>query len=203
MKLLIATRNRGKVIEIKELLQGLPCEIIDESAFPNIPDIEETGETFTENALIKGRYYHSQTGLLTVADDSGLVVDALAGAPGVYSARYAGERASDQERIRKLLKELEGAPWEKRTARFVCAVALVGESGLEEIFTGTCEGMILAAPRGTGGFGYDPVFEYPPLGKTFAELSRQEKSAVSHRGRALAGLRSFLEQAHLLNGESC
>jgi XTP/dITP diphosphohydrolase len=190
--LLVATRHHGKAEEIKHLLAGLDLEIRDLSQFPDLEEPEETGATFTQNALLKAHYYHERTGLLTMADDSGLEVAALGGAPGVLSARYAGPNASDAQRIAKLLQALEAVPDTNRTARFVCVVALVGPHQLEKTFTGVCEGRINRQPIGEQGFGYDPVFEYPPLGKTFAQLSRAEKSAVSHRGRALQQWRQFL-----------
>jgi XTP/dITP diphosphohydrolase len=193
-QLLVASRNPGKVAEIKELLAGLDFDILDLSRFPEIPGVEESGATFVENAILKARYYHERTGLLVIADDSGLEVDALGGKPGVHSARYAGENASDADRVIKLLRALNDVPDEQRTARFVCVVALVGPGNLRVTFTGLCEGRIRREPIGQGGFGYDPIFEYPPLGKTFAQLSRAEKSAVSHRGRALRQLREFLIQ---------
>ncbi len=187
--LLIATRNRGKLTEIVELLAGLPLTIVGLEAFPHIGEATESGQTFEENALIKARYYHDRTGWMTVADDSGLVVDALGGEPGVHSARYG---TNDAERRARLLQALCHVPPEHRTARFVCVVALVAP-GVEKTFRGEVAGLIRTTPAGTGGFGYDPLFEYPPLGKTFAELSRAEKSAVSHRGRAFARLREFLQ----------
>jgi len=189
-QLLIATTNPGKVAEITVLLAGLPCRV---SGLTALPEAAETGATFTENALIKAEHYHALTGWLTLADDSGLVVDALGGAPGIYSARYAGAGASDAARIAKLLDELKDVPAARRTARFVCSVALVGPH-LRRTFEGTCEGVIAREPRGDGGFGYDPIFIDAELGRSFAELTREEKAARSHRGRALAAARSFLEQ---------
>lgn len=190
--LLLATRNSGKAHEIRQLLQGLDLALYDLSAWPDLPEAEETGISFSENALLKARYYHRHTGLVTLADDSGLEVDALGGAPGVHSARYAGHHATDAQRVAKLLDALRDVPDTQRGARFVCVIALVGPNQLERIFTGVCLGRITHVPRGDGGFGYDPVFEYPPLGKTFAQLSREEKSAVSHRGHAMRQLRQFL-----------
>jgi XTP/dITP diphosphohydrolase len=187
-KLVVATRNRGKLVEIAEMLAGLPVEIVAADAFPDIPDADESGSTFEENALLKARYFHERTGLLTVADDSGLEVEALDGAPGVRSARYAN---TDAERIARLLQALDGVPEEKRGARFTCVVALVGD-GIEKAFTGEVRGKIRTAPAGSSGFGFDPVFEYPPMGRTFAELTREEKSSVSHRGQAFRQLREFL-----------
>jgi XTP/dITP diphosphohydrolase len=192
--LLVASRNRGKVAEIKHLLDGLGLEIGDLTEWPDIPEIEETGATCAQNALLKARYYHEQTGLLVMADDSGLEVAALGGSPGVRSARYAGAEASDAQRIVKLLQALEEAPDDNRAARFVCVVALVGANDLEKSFTGVCEGRITRQPVGESGFGYDPIFMYPPLGRTFAQLTREEKSAVSHRGRAVEQLRQFLTE---------
>ena len=187
IKLLVATCNPGKVIEIRDLMKDLPVEIVGLSAFPGIMEPEETGDTFEANALLKADYYHEKTKLTAIADDSGLMVDALDGRPGIYSARYAGANASDKDRCEKLLDELKDVPAEKRTARFVCVAAIAG-NGIRDTCAGTAEGLILNAPRGTGGFGYDPIFYYPPLHKTFAELSRDEKSQVSHRGKAFAQL---------------
>lgn len=190
--LLLATHNSGKVQELRQLLQGLDLTLYDLSQWPHLPTVEETGTSFSENALLKARYYHRHTGLVTLADDSGLEVYALGGAPGVDSARYAGQYATDAQRIAKLLDALRDVPDTQRGARFVCVVALVGPNQLEKTFTGVCLGRITHVPRGDGGFGYDPVFEYPPLAKTFAQLSREEKSAVSHRGHAMRQLRQFL-----------
>jgi XTP/dITP diphosphohydrolase len=192
--LLIATSNPGKVTELAGFLRGLPCRVLGLSELtPALPAVAETGATFTDNALIKATHYHALSGLLTLADDSGLEVDALGGAPGIYSARYAGEGASDAERVRKLLAELHGVPEAGRTARFLCSLALVGPR-LRRTFEGRCEGLITREPRGGGGFGYDPVFLDVELGRTFAELRPEEKAARSHRGRALAAAREFLEQ---------
>jgi len=192
-KFLLATGNQGKVREIKDLLADVPIEIVSLASFPNIREPEETGDTFEANALLKADYYNQQTGLTAIADDSGLVVDALDGRPGVYSARYGGPDANDVDRYRKLLDELNDVPDDKRTARFVCVAAIVGD-GIRQTFSGVAEGRILRAPRGQGGFGYDPVFYYPELDKTFAELTREEKSVVSHRGQAFAQLVEFLRQ---------
>ncbi len=190
--LLVATHNSGKVEEIRMLLGDLNLAVRDLTQLPGITEIEETGTTFLQNALMKAHYYQKQTGLLTLADDSGLEVAALGEAPGIYSARYAGPHATDSQRITKLIDELSEVPNKDRTARFVCVLALVGPNQLEKTFTGVCEGRIMQSPLGDEGFGFDPVFEYPPLGKTFAQLSREEKSAVSHRGRAVQQLRQFL-----------
>jgi XTP/dITP diphosphohydrolase len=199
--LLIATSNKGKVAEIASLLEGLEgldCRVIGLEALPQVPPpVEETGATFAENALIKADYYHAATGLLTLADDSGLEVDALDGRPGVYSARYGGESLSSAQQVSLLLEEMKDAPEEKRTARFVCVIALVGSTGgssdTRQIFEGRCEGKIAFAPRGEGGFGYDPIFIDTELGHTFAELSPEEKSFRSHRGKALRSAVEYLE----------
>lgn len=192
--LLIATSNQGKVVELTALLAGLPFRVIGLDDLPDRhPSPEETGATFLENALLKADYFHARTGLLTLADDSGLVVDALDGRPGVYSARYGGEGLSSREQIRLLLAELENVPQERRTARFVCGIAMVGEN-LRRTFEGSCEGTIALEPRGEGGFGYDPVFIDAELGRSFAEISREEKAARSHRGEALRAARQFLER---------
>src|SRR5262245_16013570 len=216
--LLIATSNKGKVAEIASLLEGLDCRAIGLEDLPQVPPpVEETGTTFVENALIKADYYQAATGLLTLADDSGLEVDALDGRTGVYSARYGGEGLSSAQQITLLLEELKDAPEEKRTARFVCVVALVGAAGetsdkresvrgldrapvdsagrprIRQTFEGRCEGRIALAPRGASGFGYDPIFIDAELGRTFAELSPQEKSSRSHRGKALRSTIEYLE----------
>ncbi len=187
-KLLVATTNPGKWGEIRELLADLPFELVSLETLPHVPDVEESGSTYEENALLKARAFHRWTGWLTIAEDSGLEVDALDGAPGLLSARYG---PSDAERIARLLEELRDVPPPKRTARFVCVAALVGPS-IQKTFRAEVRGLIRTAPSGQGGFGYDPIFEYPPLGKTFAEMTRAEKSRVSHRGRAIAELRDFL-----------
>jgi XTP/dITP diphosphohydrolase len=190
MRLLVATSNSGKVREIAAALGGLGFEVVGvaEAGAGAVPAPEETGTTFQENALLKARYYHELTGLLTVADDSGLEVDVLGGRPGLHSARYA---ATDAERIAKLLAELDGVPMRERTARFVCAIALVGEN-LAETFSGTCVGRIRHTPVGANGFGFDPVFTPDGETRSFAEMSGDEKAAVSHRGRALAALAEFV-----------
>lgn len=197
MKLLLATTNQGKVNELKDILGEQEIEVtgLDPSAST---EAIETGTTFVENALLKARFYHKLTRLPTLADDSGLEVAALAGRPGIASARYAGPQASDADRIRKLLDELRAVPDDRRTARFVCAAALVWEAG-EEVFEDEAGGVILHTPRGAGGFGYDPVFYYPALGKTFAELTAAEKAAVSHRGRAFRRLAAWLKAARVLD----
>lgn len=194
--LLIATSNPGKVSEITSLTEGLGFRVLGLADFPEInPAIEETGVTFAANALLKADHFHSLTGWLTLADDSGLEVDALGGRPGVYSARYGGEGKTSAEQINLLLDELKDVPEEGRSARFVCCIALVGNltgHQIRQVFEADCLGMISRSPRGNGGFGYDPVFLDVELGRTFAELTREEKALRSHRGQALRQARAFL-----------
>lgn len=193
-ELLIATRNAGKILELQSLLTSLPqLRLRSLAEFPEIPDVDETGATFVENATLKARGYARQTHLWSLADDSGLEVDALGGAPGVYSARYAGEDASDADRIERLLDALSQSGDANRRARFVCVIAISDPQGeIANLSTGICEGTIAHAPRGTNGFGYDPVFV--PIGyeQTFGELSIEIKEKISHRARALKAARSFL-----------
>ena len=192
MKLVLATHNRDKVRELAHALLGLPYDVRSLDDFGPWPEVEETGVTLEENALLKADAAVEHFGLLALADDTGLEVDALGGAPGVYSSRYAGIGVSYADNVRKLVREMAGVPAEKRTARFRCVIAVVEPTGRRITVDGVCEGTILDAPRGEGGFGYDPVFLVPELGKTFAELSLEEKRTVSHRGRALAKARSVL-----------
>ncbi len=192
MKVVLATKNAGKAREIGRMLEGTGVEIVSLEGFAGIALPPETGATMRENALLKARAVYRATGLPALADDSGLEVDFLGGAPGVYSARYSGENATDEENWRKLLAELEGVPSGKRTARFRCALALVGFDGSEHLFEGVFEGVIAEAPRGTNGFGYDPVFMASGTGKTAAELTPEEKNRVSHRARAIEALKIFL-----------
>lgn len=187
--ILIATANAGKEREILEILGDLGVEFRTLRDYPDLESCVEDGATFAENARLKAAHYARLTGLPTLGDDSGLEVDALGGAPGVFSARYAGEGASDGDRIAKLLRELDWLGDVPRTARFVCAVSLMDRGGMEVAASGACEGEILRECRGEGGFGYDPVFWVPSLGETFAELSSEEKNRLSHRGRALQALR--------------
>ena len=192
-RLLIATHNRGKVAEIVASLDGLGYQIVSAADWnPPLPAPDETGTTFAGNALLKARHYYSLSRDLTLADDSGLVVDALGGAPGVHSARYAGPGASSAELVARLLHDIEDVPAEDRTARFVCAIAIV-DSGLERVFEEECEGLITLRPSGSGGFGYDPIFFDRESDRTFAEMTLEEKAARSHRGRALATARLFLK----------
>lgn len=191
--LVIATRNSGKLFELRELLRDLPYSLCDLNSFPAIESVEETGATFTDNACLKARVYAEQTRSLALADDSGLEVDSLGGAPGVCSARYAGDGASDAQRTDKLLAALsKGMPCD-RAARFVSAVAIANLDGrILSVSVGVCEGRIAIAPRGSNGFGYDPVFIPDGCSQTFGELSAGVKNQISHRSRALKGARDFL-----------
>jgi XTP/dITP diphosphohydrolase len=193
-KMLIATRNRGKLREYQELLGGLPVELLslDEAGIDF--EVEETGHTFEENAALKAKTYAQMSGLCALADDSGLEVDALGGKPGVLSARYAGPGASDADRVRYLLDKLRAAPAEKRTARLRCVIAIVTQRGRVETSDGACEGVIAFEPRGQHGFGYDPIFEVPELGKTMAELPPEVKNRISHRACAAVGARAIVER---------
>ncbi|AJY71151.1 purine NTP phosphatase [Geobacter sulfurreducens] len=191
-RLVVATRNKGKLREIAAILDGLPFTLLSLEDFPDFPEVEEDGKTFEENALKKASVAANITGLPALADDSGLVVDALDGKPGVYSARYSGENASDEANNAKLLSELESVPYEERTAAFRCTIALCSPGGKRYTFSGELHGVILDSPRGTGGFGYDPLFFVSEKGATMAELPLEAKNAVSHRGRALALLKDHL-----------
>ncbi|MGE5602838.1 MAG: XTP/dITP diphosphatase [Nitrososphaerales archaeon] len=183
-KLLVATHNQGKVREYRELLAELPLEVTYLDAEGITLEVEETGATFEENAVLKATTYARMSGLWTWADDSGLQVDALGGAPGVYSARYAREGATDADRYRKLLDALTGVPWDGRTARFRCTVALATPEGDVRTADGVCEGIIAFGPAGENGFGYDPVFYMPDQSATMAQLPAETKNQVSHRARA-------------------
>jgi len=192
--LLVATTNAGKVREIRAALEGLPLKIVSlEETLPGVV-YRERGRTFLENARGKGRFYSRRTGLLTLAEDSGLEVGALCGQPGVRSARFAGPRATDEANNRKLLKLLSGVPGPKRRARFVCTMVLARGGRFVKEIRGEARGTIAAAPRGQNGFGYDPLFYFPRLRKTFAELRPEVKNKVSHRGRALRRLEAFLRR---------
>lgn len=193
MELLIATRNNGKVKELENLLADLPVRLRSLNDFPNVPEAEETGATFAENARLKARFYAARTGLFALADDSGLSVEALGGAPGIYSARYAGDDASDAERIEKLLKELNAAGDKNRRARFVCAAAVADAGGeIKFLAEGICGGAIAQAARGKNGFGYDPIFIPDNFNQTFGELSDDIKRQISHRARAIKKIIRYL-----------
>ena len=183
-ELVLASGNKGKLAEFQRLLEGLDVQIHSMKEYPEIGEIVEDGSTFAENALIKARAVCKATGKPAMADDSGLAVDALNGAPGIYSARFAGEQRSDADNNAKVLQLLEDVEDGKRTARFFCVIAIVLPDGREYTVEGTCEGTILRALRGEGGFGYDPLFYVESLDKTFAELTMEEKNRISHRGHA-------------------
>lgn len=195
MRLVLATGNAGKLREMRQILQPLDIEVIAQTDF-DFPNAEETGLSFVENALLKARHAALHTGLPAIADDSGLEVDALNGAPGIYSARYAGPDATDADNNRELLSALSGMPVERRSARFQCLMVLMRhpQDPTPLISQGTWEGRILEAARGEGGFGYDPLFLIPERNQTSAELAPEVKNELSHRGRALRGLVSQLQQ---------
>jgi len=192
-KLIVATRNQGKVKEIKKLIGEVPLQILSLNEITGIPPVEEDRDTFEGNALKKAEIVSRYTGEAVLADDSGLEVDVLGGRPGVYSARFAGENASDAGNNARLLKEMEGIEDQRRTARFRCVMVLVFPEKKTVTVEGTCEGYITRQPRGSGGFGYDPVFFYPPLHCTLASLSSQEKNRISHRGEALSKVKQLIE----------
>lgn len=191
--LLLASQNPGKLGEMKLLVAGLPFRVLGPRDVGITDAPEETGANFLENAILKARHYARRSGLLTVADDSGIAVEALGGGPGLFSSRFGGEGASDADRNRLLLQKLEGVPQDQRHARFTSAVAAA--RGDEVLFTAqeSVDGLIADQPRGGNGFGYDPLFFYPPFGRTFGEVPREQKDRVSHRGKAFARLRAFLE----------
>jgi XTP/dITP diphosphohydrolase len=193
-ELLIGTRNNGKIREIQLLLAAMPfLRMRNLAEFPTAGEVEETGLTFSDNAILKARSYARQTGLWALADDSGLEVDALGGAPGIYSARYGGAGATDGERIERLLEELSPFARQERRARFICAIAIAdGEGQVANLSVGKCEGLIAQAPRGTQGFGYDPIFIPDGFEQTFGELMPEIKEKISHRALALQGASSFL-----------
>jgi XTP/dITP diphosphohydrolase len=193
LEIIVATGNRGKLREIRSALKGLGFQIRGLMDFANVPEVDEDGESFAENGLKKARFYSQFFGKLTIADDSGLEVDALGGKPGIYSARYAGIRVSDQENRKKLLKELEGVPISRRGAGFKCVMAMVSPDGREALTEGSCRGRIGFKEIGKKGFGYDPIFILTRHGKTMAQLSLEEKNRVSHRGKALRKLRKLLK----------
>jgi XTP/dITP diphosphohydrolase len=190
--MVIATRNPGKTVEIRDLLQGFALEVRNLSDFGPIPEVVEDGLTFDENAYKKSSFTARVLGYPALADDSGLVVAALDGAPGVFSARYAGAQATDEDRCRKLLEEMQGRT--DRRAAFECVISLAVPTGPALTYEGRCEGLIAESPSGSNGFGFDPVFFYPPCNRTFAQLTRAEKSRVSHRGKALRELRDEFEK---------
>ena len=192
--LLLGTRNQGKIKEITSILEDSGWSFSSLQEFENVESPEENGETYSDNAIVKARFYAAATGLHALADDSGLEVEALAGAPGVYSARYAGENSSDAERRALLLSELAKTDDKDRRARFVSVVAIASPDGtIINVSEGVCEGIITSAPRGTGGFGYDPLFIPDGYDQTFAELPENVKNSISHRARALMKTNEFLK----------
>jgi XTP/dITP diphosphohydrolase len=193
-RLVLATGNQGKISEIKDLLSDLFIEILTRSDFDIWPELEETGDTFEENAAAKAVTLAEWAGTAALADDSGLEVEALDGAPGVISARYAGRQGDDAANIAKLLGEMEGVPEDRRGARFVCVLVLASPRGDAVEIMDTCEGTITTAPRGEGGFGYDPVFVAAGQDRTMAELPMAEKNAISHRGKALRRLHEMIKR---------
>jgi XTP/dITP diphosphohydrolase len=191
-KLLLATNNKGKIREYKSLLKGIPYEIVTLAGQGITTAVDEVGGSFEENARLKASTPAKESGLLTLADDSGLEVDALEGEPGSLSHRYAGEGASDADRINYLLSRLKDVPDKERIARFRCVIAIATPDGKVELCDGECRGLITTAPKGNRGFGYDPIFYLPELGKTMAELSPEQKNRVSHRARAARKAREKL-----------
>lgn len=190
--LIVATRNMGKLLEIKKILEGVHCRIYSLADFPDLPEIEEDGATFEQNAVKKASTIAKLSGIPTLADDSGLIVDALGGRPGVFSARYAGRDATDEMNNVKLLDELRGVPSERRGAAFLCVIALCLPDGPCSTFSGELRGTILEAPQGSEGFGYDPLFLVEGEGATLAELPLERKNRLSHRGKALELLKKKL-----------
>jgi len=190
--LVIATLNKGKTLEIKELLKDFPIEIKNLDDFGPIPHLEEDGDTFDENAYKKASFAARILGIPALADDSGLIVEALDGAPGIHSARYAGENATDEQRYLKLLDDMEGKS--SREAAFECVISIAVPTGPALTYEARCEGLIATEPAGSNGFGYDPVFFYTPLNKTFAQITREEKNRISHRGKALGELKSEFDK---------
>jgi XTP/dITP diphosphohydrolase len=193
-RLLLATSNKGKITEYRQILSGLPYEFVSLKDVGITSDVKEDYPTYRENALHKAQSYAEMSGLMTLADDSGLEVDALGGEPGVLSARYAGENATDKDRVGLLLSNLKDIPLEKRTAKFVCVIALTLPAGKSELYYGECSGLITFEPMGKNGFGYDPVFYFPAQEKTMAELPPEIKNRVSHRGKAAGGVYKALKK---------
>ena len=192
-RLVIGSRNPKKLVELRDLLGDLPVDLTDLSPWPDVPDVDETGQTFEENARLKAVGYATAVGEWVLAEDSGLVVPALKGRPGVYSSRYAGTHGDDAANNRKLLAELAPLPDDRRAAFYVCVAVLASPAGeVTAVGEGRCHGEIVNEPRGTGGFGYDPLFEVPEYHRTFGELSLRVKQALSHRARAVVQLRAAI-----------
>ncbi len=193
-ELLVATRNKKKLKEIKELLQDLDLTITSLADYPDLPMIEEDGKTFAENAIKKAATIALYTKKLTMGEDSGIEIKALNNRPGVFSARYSGDNATDKKNNAKLLKELKGIPSAKRQARYRCLVALVDRHGIVDVVRGSCSGLIATKERGTNGFGYDPLFVIPRYGKTFGELPCEIKANISHRARAFKKIKKVIQK---------
>jgi XTP/dITP diphosphohydrolase len=193
-RLLLATTNKGKAREYRALLRGIPYEMVTPDSRGITTEVDESGGSFEENARLKATTLARESGLLALADDSGLEVDALGGAPGALSHRFAGEGASDDDRIALLLAMLKNVPEKERTAQFRCVIAVATPEGKSELYTGICRGVITNEPKGNNGFGYDPVFYLPEPGRTMAELTLEDKNKVSHRARAAAKAREALER---------
>ncbi|MCK4404103.1 MAG: XTP/dITP diphosphatase [candidate division Zixibacteria bacterium] len=197
MKIVLATNNKHKIREIKNILADLSVEILTLEDFTGFPKVEETGKTFEENAIIKAKAISRFTRLPSLADDSGLEVDALDGAPGILSSRFAGEHCSFEDNNRKLLHLMEDIPWERRGARFICVVALAKDPNHILTVKGEVKGFITLEERGENGFGYDPIFYLPHLNKTFAQLSLEEKNRISHRAQAFVKAKELIQKGFL------
>jgi XTP/dITP diphosphohydrolase len=193
-ELLLATNNKGKLEELRVLLAGVPFLLVSPAEAGLALDVDESGKSYAANARLKARAFAQASGLLTLADDSGLEVDALGGAPGVFSSRYAGPGASDKQRVAYLLDKLQNVPFKERTARFRCVIAIASPCGIIRMCSGSCRGVIALEPEGNNGFGYDPVFYFPGLGKTMAELPPEIKNRISHRARAAARAAKILAE---------
>jgi XTP/dITP diphosphohydrolase len=191
--LLVATFNAGKIREIQSLVEAIPCRVLGLESLQPVEPSREDGNTFEANARQKAIYYSQHFPHLTLADDSGLVIDALGGQPGVNSARFVSASATDRRRCQEILRQLETVPDQKRNARFVCCLAVAKSGRVLKVFKGTVEGLIAREPRGKNGFGYDPIFLIPELGRTTAELTPDEKNRVSHRGEAMRKFKAWLE----------
>jgi XTP/dITP diphosphohydrolase len=191
-ELLLATNNTGKLRELEDLMASVPFELVSPADIGLNLKVAETGRTYAANARLKALAFAQASGRITLADDSGLEVDALGDAPGVFSSRYAGEKASDTERVAFLLQKLTGVPWYRRGARFQCVMAIATPAGDVKLATGSCRGVIADQPKGAHGFGYDPIFFFPKLNKTMAELPPEVKNTISHRARAASRARDIL-----------